>query len=868
MRASLGKYAAGILRSAVLPEWPDDELRLLRIEAEPALAAALVPLRARLREAVNAPFELALEALAGVALPGLPELIGTPLALRLKLADGRHAPWHGHVAQARWLAPAAGRRRCRLVLRPWLSWLGLRQDSYLFQDQTALQIVQEVFADYPAARWRLACAPATLQALRVREHCMQYRESDFDFVTRLLAQEGLHWYFEQAEDEAGAAQHRLVIADALDPGRDLGSIPFAAQHPTAFRPGLEDPVTDFMTGRQAVSNAVALGSWDPAQLAGPGAARDSRQALGTLPRLERYASGGERCFADAAAAGRAAGRALSALELDARRFTGLSGVRRLGAGMRFTLVGHPVHGPDARCTVLAVEHRAANNLGAAARGLDLPEMDGGAYRNRFEAVPADAPLVPPAPGRPTALASLSAHVVGQRGAALGSDRDHRVKVQFHFQRGRAPNPGGLPHAGGADTEGHAPGDLGNGTWLRVASPAAGAGWGTVHTPRVGSEVCVQFLDGDIDRPVVAGGLYHGAEAPPFAAGHDSGVNHPGVLSGLQRRRIDGAGLNQWVLDDSSGQLRMRLHADYAHSEFALGHLIRQDLHGAWRGAWRGAGIEGCTQGWATLRAAQGLLLSTHARPGSDGSAQGPQLDATEALAQLRAARELGQSLGAAARAVQAPGPVSPQDGQALPSLIAALDPRQQGRHPERVNGQAARQPGADGRRPGPAPVPAFAEPVALLDAAAAALLASEASVHAWAGAVLGATAQGDVQFSAAGCWAQAVGGTAGLYAHQGGLQAKAANGALSLRAHTDALCVLADQALTVTSTGEEIRIAAQQRVRFVGGDSAVTLDGTDIKVATPGTFKVRGATHDFLGAASRSAEMPLLPQARAEGPPR
>jgi type VI secretion system secreted protein VgrG len=97
-------------------------------------------------------------------------------------------------------------------------------------------------------------------------------------------------------------------------------------------------------------------------------------------------------------------------------------------------------------------------------------------------------------------------VVGLQDEALTTERDHRVKVQFHFQRGASPNPGGLPHAYSADETGNAPGNEQSGTWVRVATPAAGANWGAVWVPRIGSEVAVQFIEGDIDRPIIAGGL--------------------------------------------------------------------------------------------------------------------------------------------------------------------------------------------------------------------------------------------------------------------------------------------------------------------------------------------------------------------------
>jgi type VI secretion system secreted protein VgrG len=300
-----------------------------------------------------------------------------------------------------------------------------------------------------------------------------------------------------------------------------------------------------------------------------------------------------------------------------------------------------------------------------------------------------------------------------------------------------------------------------------------------------------------------------------------------------------------------GQLRTRLATTHTGSELSLGHLINQSPTSAQRGAWRGSGFEANTQGWASLRAGAGLLVSTQARSGTYGSAQGAQMDAAEALAQLQSATELGQRLSQAAQAIGAQALTSTEEGQDLSKLQQALDPAQDGRHPDQVNGQDAKIPRCGRGDPSQGePVPAFAQPAVVLDSAAAQLLATPASVQQFSGQRLSQIVQQDLQTTAAHTASIAAGQTASLYAHQGGLQVKAANGPCPC-AHTDELKLLADQSVTITSVNDEIRISANSKIELIAGQSGITLEGGNITVTTPGSFAVKGATHGFLGAGAR-----------------
>ena len=329
--------------------------------------------------------------------------------------------------------------------------------------------------------------------------------------------------------------------------------------------------------RQASANAVALSSWDSTQLVAPSAEASSALKAGALPHLAVYEGAGQRRYLDAATASRIAELRLEALELGNKTFSATSSARHVGAGCTFSLTQHeryPESGGANQFKVLSVSHSAANNLPAQVAQLlqsvgfqarsgnhsgvksasspintrasssqkhsgqqqqdetdpnSLTDLPRGTYRNRFTAVRAVVPVVPAAINAPltaTAPGPQTAIVVGLAGEQLTTERNHSIRVQFAWQRGTSPLPGGLSELNSPDPAsqdaasnvGNAPGNETSGTWVRVAEALAGPNWGSQFTPRIGTEVLIDFIDGDMDQPVVVAQLYNGVDTPPFAAG--------------------------------------------------------------------------------------------------------------------------------------------------------------------------------------------------------------------------------------------------------------------------------------------------------------------------------------------------------------
>jgi type VI secretion system secreted protein VgrG len=808
------------------------------------------------REAVNELFCFDVDALSTSTDLDLDEFIGEELSVGLLQPDGSRRAWHGLCTGAAWMGADGGVARYRLRLEPALALLAKRRDSYIFQDKNVRDIVTELLADYPSVAFDFDIT----QDLPKRAVCTQYRESDLAFFMRLLASEGLSWRFEHEPE----GLHRLIIFDsrARAPATLGGNIIRVHGVRATER---DDAIDGFSARRTLAANAVAISSWDPAQLLAPACEQRSNLDAGDLPALWLYDGSGERIASTRELADTHSELMLQALELENKAFEGSGAARRLAAGHGFQLARHDRY-PDGdnAFTVLWVRHEARNNFDTGIAQAGRGGIENGTYRNSFGCVRDTVALVPAltaVPSKTTATGPQCALVVGLADSVSTTTRDHQVRIQFAWQRGSQPNPGGLAHD--LDPTGCAPGDERSGTWVRVAEALAGPNWGTLFTPRVGTEVLVDFIEGDIDRPVVVAQLFTGADLPPFAAGVDSGADHAGTLSGIHSHNFDGNGFNQWQIDDTAGQVRTRLATSTATTQLNLGYLIQQSPGSAQRGAWRGSGFELRTDAWCTVRGGEGVLLSTSARSQQGCGVTSTQMDAHEAVSLLKGAHALGKTLGDAAAQQQAL--FSKDAATAQSHFTEQVDPKEKGTYAGAVNGQAALKAKSGSRElDASQPVEKFDTAVVLMDSAASINWATPASTVIYAGKQLQWTAQSDLHMTAAHTVASVAANAATLFTHSGGIQAIAGNGPLSLQAHTDGLEIVADKEITVISVNDCIEIRAKEKIVLQAGQSAITLEGGDITFACPGKFSVKGGKHLFDKGAKEVVELPFLPDEKSD----
>ncbi len=804
------------------------------------------------REGVNELFCFDVDALSTSSSLELGSFIGEELTVRLLQPDGSMRSWHGLCTQASWLGADGGVARYRLRLEPALALLRLRRDNYIFQDKSVRDIVQELLADYPQVRFEFD----TTQELAPRATCTQYRENDFEFLCRILASEGLNWRFEHDQDELAAqdghSRHRVIVFDSQAKRPAVQGLRFHGVRATER----DDSIDQFSARRAIAPNAISIASWDPAQVAAPAAEQASSLDAGELPSMSIYDGSEERSYTESGSADGHSLLMLQAAELANKQFTGEGSARRLAAGSNFVLTGHDRFDND-EFTTLWVEHEARNNFTPALKA--GPGVAPGTYRNRFACVRAAVPLVPPLTALRTQGATLGAQtalVVGLPDASNTTQRGQQIRIHFPWQRGAGANPGGIQH--NTEAEGNAPGDDSSGTWVRVAEALAGPNFGSQFTPRIGTEVLVDFIEGDIDRPIVVSQLYTGSDMPPFSAGTGSGANHAGVISGIHSHSLDGGGYNQWVLDDTTQQLRMRLASSTAASQLNLGHIVQQAPDSAMRGAHRGTGFELRTDAWAVLRSGEGLLLTTSRRGAQGSGIASTQLEADGAIERLRAGQKLAEGL--AKPAAQQHALYSADAIKAQQDLLKQLDPKPEGKYAGAVNGHAAQRAQSGARDLNPAkPVERFGGAIALIDSADSINFATPASALLFAGEQLHWTSGSDLHLAAAASYSSVAANAATMFTREGGIKAIAGNGDVTLQANTGELEILADKEVVVLSVNDGIEIKANKKIVLHAGQSSIMLEGGNITFACPGSFTVKSAKHEFNSGASAPAELAVLP---------
>lgn len=515
--------------------------RLLRMHFPKADAPDDVMLANRLDafEGLSRDFMFTVEVISTNAKIALKDMQGKNVTLSLVRADGDMRYFNGYVFEFRQVRTDGALTYYDMVMLPWLAYLRLRRDNYLFHGKNVLQQTEDIFNDYDTRDWSSVVQG---EVPAVTDAC-QYDESDYNYLHRRWESLGWHYWYEHRKDG-----HTLMLSDstlkALPIDGNGPEVPWQAETGSQD----EDGIRHWTPVRRIVPAKVVLSSFDFKHPKRTEVNVPTVNAQGDVLPIEVYEYEGAYGYKNTSAGDQLARQRMEEIEAGGKHFETLSNNRFVQPGRWYRLTGHyDAHdaggGEDeGKFLVLDVRHEVTNNYEQRA---GMPAY----YENKFSCI---RKVIPWRPGRgfnsvePKIFGLQTAIVVGPPGEEIHTDQYGRIRVQFHWDR-----EGKYDHQSSA--------------WIRVSSSWTGKGYGFVGIPRVGQEVVVQFLDGNPDRPLVTGCVYNEDNMPPF--GLPAGAHRTGIQS---RSTPGGAGLCEMVIHDEAGKELINI--------FSQKDMVRTVLH--------------------------------------------------------------------------------------------------------------------------------------------------------------------------------------------------------------------------------------------------------------------------------------------------
>jgi type VI secretion system secreted protein VgrG len=472
-------------------------------------------------------------------------ILGQPLTVTVELPAGGKRPFHGLVSRLVQTGEtlinykdAVELHRYQLRVQPWLWFLTRAADCRIFQKQQAPDIVKKVFQAHGFSDFELDLQ----HNYEPREYCVQYRETDFNFVSRLLEENGIFYYFRHLPDK-----HVMVLAD--DP-----SVHKAAPHYSSVQLRQAEGTREMLDTleRWWVERAVQTGGYAttdydfraPATSLLKTRDKPRSHVRGNLKVYDYPAlpeglgglaedQGGASISKVASAVQRIANLRLEELQSAHERFHGHGSCLGLVTGAKFELTKGP-RDAGHEYTIVATDYSITSNRFISGREE--------AYQVSVAVEATDSKTVfrpPRVTPKPFIQGAQTAMVVGKQGEEIDADKYGRVKVQFPWDR-----------------EGKK--DQNSSCWVRVAQVWAGKTWGAIHIPRIGQEVLVDFLEGDPDRPIITGRVYNGESMPPYTLPEN--VTQSGIKSRSSKNGSED-NCNEIRFEDKKGSELLLLHAE-------------------------------------------------------------------------------------------------------------------------------------------------------------------------------------------------------------------------------------------------------------------------------------------------------------------
>ena len=463
---------------------------------------------------------------ASIRKSGFPinKVLGQAMTVTLSSSTGNKRYFHGLVTQFKQHGTLDDFYLYRAVLRPWLWFLTHTSNCRIFQQLSVSDIIKRVFIGHGFSDFRIELE----KTYPVLDYCVQYRETDFNFVSRLMENEGIFYFFEHSNNK-----HLLIISDSdmdFQSVSGYDTIPYFPPENTEQRK--QDHIFEWHTAHQVQAGAYVLNDYDFEK------PRSSLIAKFTETMSYSHADG--ECYDypgnyfQASVGNSYANIRLDELQTEYQIIQGKGNALGLTTGMLFSLKDHEVTPENTKHIIISANFAIVSNQYRST------SLEGTSYECSFKAIRSTQRF------RPQRLTPIpfvhgpqTATVVGVKGEEIWTDKYGRIKVQFHWERDGKNNED-------------------SSCWIRVATPLAGKQWGWVSLPRIGQEVVVSFLEGNPDRPLITGSVYNANQMPPYtlpANQTQSGIKTRSSKEGTTEN------FNEIRFEDKKGKEELYVHAE-------------------------------------------------------------------------------------------------------------------------------------------------------------------------------------------------------------------------------------------------------------------------------------------------------------------
>ena len=525
-------------------DWTQKQ-RLVEI-ATPLGKEVLVINRMTATETLGRIYQFDIELLAQNQNIQFDDILGQRVTVRLTLPSGKPRYFSGHVSGFSQVENYDRFFAYHAVVHPWLWFLTRTTNCRIFQNQGVPDIVSEIFRTNGFSDFELLLSGQ----YKPSEFTVQYRESDFDFVSRLMEREGIYYYFKHDNDK-----HTMVLADSVSSHQPLPGYEKVPYYPRQANLRRErDFIDTWNISQQVSSGACALNDFDFKRPKANLQVKSAHAGNYVMSGMEVYDYPGKYVETDE---GEHYARArIEELQADHEIVHAAGDARGLGAGCLFQLTGQPRMDQNQEYLVVSSSCEIVSDqyVSGTAAG------EGKFFSCSLSLIPSKQPFrAPRLTPKPVVQGPQTAIVVGPQGEEIYTDKFGRVKVRFHWDR-------------------YTKGDATSSCWVRVAQVWAGSKWGAIHIPRIGQEVIVDFLEGDPDRPIITGRVYNNDNMPPY----DLPANM--TQSGIKTKSSKGGGaenVNELRFEDLKGSEMIFIQAEKdkeIRTKNIMRELVGKDSH--------------------------------------------------------------------------------------------------------------------------------------------------------------------------------------------------------------------------------------------------------------------------------------------------